>query len=130
MPLPVPGQALPTLAVVRQAVVLFVAVLLAGCDLGPGEPPALYAAVSQDGADRVKRLLDEGSDPNQVYEGTRIIEEAAVVGSAETVQVLLAAGADPCQKDPRPSALADNARPQDAERRVVAALLVDAERRC
>ena len=115
---------------VRAAVVLLGLLAVAGCDLGPGEPPPLYAAVSQDDADRVKQLLDDGSDPNQVYEGTRVIEEAAVTAGAEAVQVLLAAGADPCKTDPRPSALAEKAEPQDPGRPEVAALLAEAERRC
>ena len=115
---------------VRTAVVLLSLLAVAGCDVGPGEPPALYTAASQDDADRVKQLLDDGSDPNQVYEGALVIEEAAVAGGAKTVQILLAAGADPCKADPRPSTLAAKAEPQDAERRTVAALLADAERRC
>lgn len=115
---------------VRAAVLLLTLLALAACDLGPGEPPALYGAVSEDDAVRVKTLLDEGSDPNQVHQGKRVIEEAAVAGSPETVRVLLAAGADPCAPDTRPSALADEAQPRNAERREVAMLLSDAERRC
>lgn len=86
--------------------------------------------MSQDDAARVKTLLDEGSDPNQVHQGERVIEEAAVAGGPETVRLLLAAGADPCAPDTRPSALADEAQPRDAERLEVATLLSDAERRC
>lgn len=90
----------------------------------------MYAAVSQDDADRVKQLLDEGGDPNQSYEGMRVIEEAAVAGSVGMVRVLLTAGADPCKPDTRPSVLAKQAERQDAQRREVAALLAAAEGRC
>lgn len=114
----------------RFGFLLVAGLLLAGCELGPGERPELYAAVSEDDVSRVTRLLDEGMNPNQVYDGVRVIEEAAVAGSAETVQVPLAAGADPCASETRPSVLAEQAEAQDAERRQVAELLADAEGRC
>jgi hypothetical protein len=80
---------------VRRFVVVAAIGLMTGSDLGPGEPPPLYEAVSQAGDVRAKRLLDEGSDPNQTYEGVPVLHQAAVVGSVDAVRVLLVAGADP-----------------------------------
>jgi len=89
--------------------------LLAGCDLVPGEPPALYAAVSQADDTRVKRLL---------------------VGSLAVVRALLQAGADPCatvewaEKRVLPSGSAAASKALSRERRAVVDALTEAERRC
>ncbi len=121
---------------VRLLVAAVVMGLLTGCDLGPGEPPPLSEAVSQSDDVRTKRLLDEGSDPEQVYEGVPVLHEAAVVGSVATVRVLLSAGADPCLtaaqrgEQLRASAVAAASEVASPERRTVLALLADAERRC
>lgn len=121
---------------VRQLIVVAVLGLLTGCDLGPAEPPALYDAVSQADDGRAKRLLDEGSDPDQTYEGVPVLHEAAVIGSLDTVRVLLAAGADPCvtaERDGeqvRASGVAAASEVSNPERRAVADALVEAERRC
>jgi hypothetical protein len=57
----------------RLLVVVAVVGLMTGCDLGPGEPPPLYQAVSQADDDKAKRMLDEGSDPDETYEGVPVI---------------------------------------------------------
>lgn len=121
---------------VRVLVVVAVVALLTACDLGPGEPPPLYDAVSQADAVRVKHLLDEGSDPDQTYEGVPVLHEAAVVGSVDTVRVLLVAGADPCVtaaqqgEQVRASAIAAASEVPSTERRAVVDALAEAERRC
>lgn len=110
--------------------------LLAGCDLGPGEPPALYAAVSEADGTRVQRLLDGGSDPDEAYEGVPVLHEAAVVGSIAVVRALLEAGADPCATDERDgrrvraSAAATASEAPVRDRPAVVDALTEAERRC
>jgi hypothetical protein len=121
---------------VRLLIVVAVVGLLTGCDLGPGEPPALYEAVSQADDVRTMRLLDEGSDPDQTYEGVPVLHEAAVVGSLDTVRALLAAGADPCITSAqqgervRASTLAAASEVPTPERRAVVDTLAEAELRC
>lgn len=108
----------------------------AGCDLGPGEPPALYAAVSQSDDRQAKRLLEDGSDPNEKHDGMPVLHEAAVVGDLATVRVLLDAGANPCAttkeqgKALRASAAAAAAETASTERSAVVDLLNEAEARC
>jgi ankyrin repeat protein len=121
---------------VRLLVVVAVISLMTGCDLGPGEPPTLYDAVSQADDVQAKRLLDEGSDPDQTYEGVPVLHEAAVVGSLDTVRALLVAGADPCVtaarqgEQVRASAVAAASEVASPERCAVVDELTDAESRC
>ncbi len=85
---------------------------------------------------RAERLLDEGSDPNQTYEGVPVLHEAAVVGSVDTVRVLLVAGADPCVtaahqgEQARASTVAAASYVPSPERDAVVDALTEAERRC
>jgi hypothetical protein len=121
---------------VRLFVIVAIIGLMAGCDLGAGEPPPLYEAVSRADDVRAKRLLDGGSDPDETYESVPVLHEAAVVGSVDTVRALLAAGADPCVtaapqgEQVRASALAAASEGASPERRAVVDVLTDAERRC
>ncbi|KAK5056245.1 hypothetical protein LTR84_012798 [Exophiala bonariae] len=58
-------------------------------------PPALHAACQLDWAPLVRRLLEQGSDPNAVYPGlASAAHEACKIGNREILQLLIMNGAD------------------------------------
>lgn len=71
--------------------------LISACAERPGKPPELVQAVRDNDALKVKRMIEEGADPNFVSEtaGPLIYIAAGPKGGAEVTLVLLKAGADP-----------------------------------
>lgn len=84
----------------RLILLLGVPLMLAGlsaCAERPGKPTEMAQAVRDNDALKVKKLLEEGADPNFVSEsaGPLIYIAAGPKGGAEVALVLLKAGADP-----------------------------------
>ncbi|WP_051213532.1 ankyrin repeat domain-containing protein [Maritalea myrionectae] len=84
----------------RLMLLLTFPLLLAGlsaCVERPGKPTELEQAVRDNAALKVKKMLEEGADPNHVSEsaGPLIYIAAGPKGGAEVTLVLLQAGANP-----------------------------------
>src|SRR5688572_7972638 len=75
---------------------LTIAFLVAACSLhgaDKGRAPELIAAVFSGDEKAVRRLLDEGANPNLVFADTTPLQLAAEKGRAQLAELLIARGA-------------------------------------